>query len=396
MKIGILTFQSQTSYGGVLQAVALRNILCQAGHNVQVFNHEMFKGRNGLAPIFPPKNFIGTIKYIFRVIFGMGEIGESIRRLRTAKYIRKTLNLTNYKFFSWDEAPQNLGVDLIVVGSDQVWRCVGDDLDPRPYLLVGAPSIPAITYAASIGMHGIPAEFTSLYKDGFSKFSSISTREEEAAQIVRTLGFPATHVVDPTLLNADMFTSLCKGIKTEDRLLVLYILHRPVETFYKSVCTYCQAHNYNAIILLGGAYRDLPRTSVKEFFYSLTFPFTLLLHPRVKVRPRLPPEEFYKTMAKASKVITDSFHGTMFATIYRKDLRILGPKSAFHEGMFCRMSEFASECIVGNPIKETIPSALESFIKDGPIHYCDDVIESKRHQSLQWLKNAITSAGASH
>jgi len=395
MKIGILTFQSQTSYGGVLQAVALRDILLKEGHDVCVFDHIMYRGTNGLSPILPPREFIGTLKYVFRVLFCMGEVGESIRRIRTAAFLKRKLNLTKYRFFSWDEAPTNLGVDLIVVGSDQVWRC-NDNLDVRPYLLVDAPKVPAISYAASIGMHGIPPALITLYKDGLSKFSAISTREEEAANIVRSLGFEATHVVDPTLLDAELFTSTCANIKEDKQLLVLYILHQPIESFYRSVCKCCKAHNLHAIILRGGAYRELPKTSIRDFLYSLAFPIIPLLNPRVKVRARLPPEEFYRTMASANKIITDSFHGTMFATIFRKNLRILSPKNAFLEGMFSRMGEFVKECISGNTIAETIPAAMRSFESDGPIRYNDAVIEDNRSKSLQWLKTAIAYAYASH
>ena len=41
------------------------------------------------------------------------------------------------------------------------------------------------------------------YKCGLRRFSSISCREKEGVDICRLIGFEATHVVDPTLLDID-------------------------------------------------------------------------------------------------------------------------------------------------------------------------------------------------
>ena len=49
-------------------------------------------------------------------------------------------------------------------------------------------------------MKEIPDAVKPFYREGWRKFSAISVREEEGANLVRSLGFSATHVVDPTLL----------------------------------------------------------------------------------------------------------------------------------------------------------------------------------------------------
>ena len=208
MKIGILTFHSQLNYGGVLQCWALQSVLQKMGHDVAIIDRWLDVDNSFLECGYNKLDVKGWLKFCVRTLLGLGDINELIRVIRTKKFIKKYLYLTPYHFVDWEHAPENLGIDVLIVGSDQVWHC-GDSSNPAVYLLEGAPCIPAVAYAASFGMPHLP-EFSydgkmsgmrdSIYKRGLKKFRSISCREREGVMLCRELGFSATHVLDPTLL----------------------------------------------------------------------------------------------------------------------------------------------------------------------------------------------------
>ena len=84
---------------------------------------------------------------------------SEIRRFRTRWFIKRNLNLSKFHFYDWLGVPKRLGVDCIVVGSDQVFNY---NDEPWVYFLENAPRIKAICYAASFGVTAIP---NSLKKD---------------------------------------------------------------------------------------------------------------------------------------------------------------------------------------------------------------------------------------
>ena len=119
MKIGILTFHSQLNYGGVLQCWALQTALEEMGHEVVVVDRWLDADRESLVGAYNLKQWI---KFVVRVVLGLGDYGLYRRRAKTERFLNKYINLTPYHFYKWDEAPADLGVDLLVIGSDQVWR----------------------------------------------------------------------------------------------------------------------------------------------------------------------------------------------------------------------------------------------------------------------------------
>ena len=245
MKIGILTFHSQLNYGGVLQCWALQEALtrllnekCKMENGkceVVVVDHWLDETNSRLEQGYDRMGWMSWVKFWMRAMLGLGGDQHWLRTKRTKKFVRGKLNLTPYHFNSWEEISgskklewEKGGLDLLVVGSDQVWN--PNWAHTRFYLCEDAGDVARISYAASIGVkslsrgdreigredfchkehkeHKEKAEWPSWkgedvvegYRKALSGFKAISCREEEACEIVRGLGFEATHVVDPTLL----------------------------------------------------------------------------------------------------------------------------------------------------------------------------------------------------
>lgn len=391
MKIGILTLHSQTNYGGVLQAFALQEVLKGLGHEVVIIDRWMDERNGTLKGITASRSVVGWVKFIGRTVLGFGDGADYIRHVRTKKMLPSLFNLTPYSFHHWKDAPEILGVDVIVVGSDQVWnpQLQGEEL---PYLLEGAPSVPAVAYAASFGIPKLPNEVEERYRAGFKRFKAISVREAEGVGIVESLGGTATHVLDPTLLaDRKIWNRFSVGNGDKQRKkLVCYLIQDPLGFVIDDIDAFAKVQGCDVEIFFGGPCAVLP-SSLKEFMQISTGFLRAFLSHNVHIRATATPDEFVHEMATADWVLTDSFHALMFSTIFQKNVRVLKPRNGRGVAGFARLSEFASENIFTSILYDSISTALESLRSNEEIVFNNDKIEKHRERSLTWLKSAISN-----
>jgi hypothetical protein len=391
MKIGILTFHSQINYGGVLQCWALQTALEELGHEVVVIDRWLDADRKPLVGAYNLKQWI---KFVVRVALGLGDYGLYRRRTKTERFLNKYLNLTPYHFLKWKDAPDTLGVDLIVVGSDQVWHC-GDWGDPTVYLLEGAEKCnlpPVISYAASFGLREIPKDFIPLYKRGLSRFKAISCREREGVEICKGLGYEATHVVDPTLLVettiwSKMFGSNFRN-KNAKRRLVCYFMSVDVRKVLPSLIEFSKRMRCDVDILSNNSCVFGKPAKISDVIKNYRYDMCL---GKVRLCRASDPMDFVRTFSNATWSLTDSFHAVMFSSIFECNARFIKPSSSSRAVMFARIEEFASSCVNGEFFVDDVEGALKSFRNGEAILYNRAKISQFRSDSLSWLKEAVGS-----
>lgn len=405
MKIGILTFHSQLNYGGVLQCWALQTALEKMGHKVVVIDRWLTPDNWHLERGYNHKGRKWWLRFWPRALLGLGDIRFWLRVRRTKRFIRRNLHLTPYHFVDWKNAPCDLGVDMIVVGSDQVWRCWLSQ-DVRPYLLEGTPVVRAIAYAASLGMEHLPEHLGDattewgrlpaepVFKAGLARFGAISCREAAGVRICNELGFAAQHVVDPVLLLSRMEWLHLAGLSRQlpsrrhrrRRKLVCYFLGENLNAALQVLNDFARKNYVTVDVLVNDQRKEdfLPAPmspqAAKCWIKGL---FRHFAH--VHVRESYGPGEFVQAHAVADSVLTDSFHSLMFSIIFGKDVRVLAPASGVRRSMFSRIEEFASH--MSCPIVSlNIQSALSSFTEDGPIPEIDNNwLDQRRKESLAFL-----------
>ena len=388
MKIGILTFHSQLNYGGVLQCWALQTALEQLGHEVVVIDRWLNSDNFLLERGYDQWTCKQWIKFWIRSLLGLGDLNQWLRVRRTKKFLRKYLKRTPYHFVDWQEAPKELGVDMLVVGSDQVWHC-GDWGEPAVYLLEEAPKIPAIAYAASFGLTEIPAEFKDLYERGLPKFKAISCREVEGVELCRKSGAEATHVVDPTLL------AWCAGptvIKTPKRDLVCYFLSEQLEEHWQVLEDFAKKNNCKVRVLLGeyaGGNLPLPYSWRRMQLWLRGIWQKINPLARVKVLASAGPEEFVTVFKHARWVASDSFHALMFAINNNCNARIIRPHSEMRQKMFARIEEFAAHT-EGPLIADSVSAALDSLASGEEVKYDYEWIKQRVEYSKEWLRGQVS------
>ena len=218
MKIAIFTHPLGANYGGILQAWALSTYLESLGHQTVVLNRD---------------NNLPLLKRIIkRVLIAIGH-----KRYANTKYtelVRFVKQYINYsKVLSTDRQMRKYikhhGFDLVIVGSDQVWRADFARNYGYNYFLDFVPErVKKVSYAASFGLSnwGYNSEETIRIVELLSKFVAVSVREDEGVVLCNTfLDTKADHVLDPTLLlSAEDYNKVTsKRIVSEDYVFVYWL-----------------------------------------------------------------------------------------------------------------------------------------------------------------------------
>lgn len=393
MRVGILTFHSQLNYGGVLQCWALQTTLKKMGHDVFVIDRWMDKDNWNLDRHYPKSFWHCSKKFILRSLLGLGDYDFYKRIRKTQKFINDKLHLTSYHLWKWEEAPKDLGVDIVVVGSDQVWNPSWKQ-HYRFYLLDGAPvELRYISYAASVGVTSLSTSQVSEFKKGLKKFHSISCREKSGVDICNELAFSAEHVLDPTLLVEPwewlklVHLSLNDCEKPKKRKLLCYFLAENVDENLPILEQFSRDNDCQVSILVG----EMPRT--QDY---LPIPYSLrdlcrwgrnLLRrhfSKVRIMESYGPIEFVREHAAATWVLTDSFHSLMFSIIFNKRCHFIHPTTTERMLMFSRIKDI-EEHVKGKLVAVSLKDALELVLKDENYSYDLNWFNCKRKESLSYL-----------
>lgn len=291
MKVGIITFSRAINYGAVLQSFALKNKIISLGHECKVINYYSEMVEKEASPFYL-KDF--SIKEMLITILQI-----KMRLIKNKKFkifSEKYLDCSS-KLYNKDTIQNQMSTyDAIITGSDQVWNYEITGLDENYFLSFASKETRKISYGASFGVSSIPNEYEQRYRQLLSYLDVISVRESSGADIVQELlGFYPEIVLDPVfLIKADEWKKIAKKpFITKDYILVYSI--------NKSKC-YQMAEEIQR--KTGGMIVGL-QTPMSNRVKCMT------------IRDESP-EEFLGWIKNARYIITDSFHGTAFSIIFKK------------------------------------------------------------------------------
>lgn len=384
MKIGILTLHSQLNYGAILQCWALQEYLSNLGHDVVVLDR--WSRSINYAFVGAYMNLL-PFKWIFtilRILLRQGGLAYEIRRFKTQRFLRKVLHISSFHFYDWNEVPDDIGIDCLVVGSDQVFNYADE---PDVYLLENAPNIKAICYAASFGGVSIPDGVREKYMRGLRRFYAISCRERQGVEICKQLGFDAVQVCDPTLLHSRerwcKFVELCAN-KNEKLLescrLVCYLID--------------EGYDIQNVIFQCAAFAEAMHCIVEVFLHDYSVWRWRKRLPNVKnvvVRLSADPKDFLVSISSAKWVISNAFHGLMFSIIFRRNVRILSPISAKRASMFSRIKSYELYSS-GSLIVDDVATALKSFLNNESVTIDLDKLMPMINKSHEYLISKLNKS----
>lgn len=314
MKIGILTHPPLRNYGGILQAYALQVYLERLGHEVWVLN----RSRKVRLPLW--RQGVGILKRaVLKYVFGKHvalTLGGNRRQIdylckHTRHFVDRYIHLTLLAYSSEDLAKQvkELGLDVLVVGSDQVWRprYVASISDFFLGFLPEGSWMKRIAYAASFGVDNweFTEEQTQRCRTLIKRFDAISVREDSGIKLCKQfLGAEAVLLPDPTLLlMPEDYLSLLKAEK-ENREPQLFAYFLDPSPDKQKVADRIAEHKH------------LNVSSVQIRMENISLPLPERIIPSV--------EEWLCGFRDARFVVTDSFHGCVFSILFNKPFVVYG------------------------------------------------------------------------
>lgn len=192
--------------------------------------------------------------------------------------------------------------DIYVTGSDQTWNTNGDISHFGAYLLpFGSKSIPRVSIAPSLGGNKFNDAFLDWIRKCLSNYKAISVREKQDLEYFKSQGFKdVCHVTDPTILaDKQIYDNLITAERHTKYDIVTYILGGGNTQHISHICNACKniAKNRSSNI------------------------FNISLHG-IKVKGAengiVTVPSFVDRIANCGILITNSFHGVVFANIYKR------------------------------------------------------------------------------
>lgn len=359
MKIGILTYYRSHNYGAMLQAFALRKVLHDMGHEA-VFIDYWPRHQKKAYRLFAWEEFWrggirGRISYLKRFLKSL---------------IPKLMRRRNFNRFYCEQirpyiSPQDINYDVIVCGSDQIWRKQGWGYGYNP-VYFGKNDFDTkrhISYAASMG--GLPEDIEDVNKvlNLITNIDDISVRELDLLNFLNNHGInDVIQTIDPTfLLTKDKWEHYIKKER---------IIKYPYLLFYD---------------LQIGA---IDFIEVEEFAKSLGLKVIrisgwVVSMPTEENRIADGPYEFLNLIFNSDFVITSSFHGLAFSLIFHKPFfaSLLRDKS--------RIESLLQELNLSDRLVSINCKFIGTKVNDIDWKYVSKVIDVKRNYSIEFLTKTI-------
>lgn len=313
MKIGILTHPLIANYGGILQCYALTKYLQKLGHETIVIDRRINKD------FFLKRLIRGILKTLhFPRYYNPSKFDKTVKiRTFVDKYICRTLPIDTDR--QMRKVCLDYNLDAVIVGSDQVWRTSYATNFGYNYFLDFVPSqIRKFSYAASFGLSfwQYKSKQNKRIKELLSEFSGISVRESEAISLLKeNLGVIANQHIDPTLLlDAEEYCQISNSRLVKDQYIFVYWLGD----------------------------KSLIENQIKEIEISGKKVVSVFLR---EDKVQISIEDWLSYIRYAEYVVTDSYHGCIFAIIFEKQFKVLKNDSGGNGRIdsLCEMLEISRE-----------------------------------------------------
>lgn len=292
------------NYGNILQSYALNYYL---NNNYQTIRAESL--------IFIDQNEKKRIRITFRTFLNFFkrfqkeketfyDFGKRLKK--SNDFINKNAKVRLIKNKELKES----NYDIFIVGSDVVWTKFPNEVNKYKFLdFKTCKDFKKISYSVSLSRDYISKEENRKYLSKVLKeFNYISVREKSSLELLKTLGINnAYHTCDPTLLlSKKHWESLSKKVNINDKFIFVYLLGKDKKQREK-IEILSKELNLKIVTIphADGIYNEIDNDFGD---YKLD---------------NCSPEEWIYLINKAEYIITDSFHGLVFSTIFEKKFIVL-------------------------------------------------------------------------
>lgn len=299
MRVGILTiYYKNLNYGGILQAFALQKAIENLGHEAKQITFDYTKKINKYS----------AIDYLKRTV-------KKTLSLMPGYYHELAIRSNNFEKFANKIPHTNIvtkdnisnvsnDFDVFVCGSDQIWNPIG--WQPTFFFDFLPKSKKRISYAASIARNNLSNDELKYIENYIFDFSAVSVREDISASILNSYfnDINVQVMPDPTLLLDikewnELITNTHPLIK--GKYIIAYFLGTNNEI--KNKCIEYAKNNKIPIYFISSGI-----ASNKEWESK---------HKKIIINADV--ENFLYLIKNSTMVLTDSYHGVIFSSIFLKN-----------------------------------------------------------------------------
>lgn len=370
-KVGVITLHNSPNYGSCLQTYATRVVLARVGANAEIIDYyrkdaipenEVDRALNGQLVKKMPIFKVPGVKQIAKI-----PVSRMVARRRAPldEFRHSRLSLTERSYYSAEELDANPPVaDIYCTGSDQVWNSIWNNGFDRAFYLSFAPEGKRkIAYAASIGKAKLEDWEAEPMRKALSSYSCISVREQEAADLLESIGVHgAVPVIDPTLmLNRDDWEEIADGWVSPEPYILVYQLNRNAE-FDSYVQKVAKKTGLKVMRIAYGVHEKRSGENA-------------VVCPSVG--------RFLSLFLGAEIVITDSFHGTAYSVNLGKKFVAISPG---------RFNGRIANLLAMTGLEDHWLQSFKNFeLAEASFNHGSvrNVLDSKRREATVFLDNAV-------
>lgn len=287
-RIAIITWLTYRNYGTLLQAYALQYYLKNKGYNNAILNDKTI--------IPKPSKKKALIRRIALFIIRKRKIFNKIKLKNDALFEQFKRRYIQVDYNVEDLLGIEQRYDTFICGSDQIWNPFSLDNPNAGFYFASFTTKKKIAYAPSFGVSEIPRQYNARLEDFTIEFAFLSAREKQGVDILHELtGKEVVRVVDPTLLlDKEQWNMLLpQKSPCKEKYILAYFL-TPNAVFLNSAKEYAKRRGLK----------------LKMFFTDKNYygyDCDLIIAG---------PIEFLHYVRHAEILFTDSFHGSIFASIF--------------------------------------------------------------------------------
>jgi hypothetical protein len=258
------------------------------------------------------------------------------------------------------------GYSKYIIGSDQTWS-------PNLYTPVSINFLDFAknnslknAYAPSLGTTSVPDWFQIIIKEKLSGFANLSCREKTNCKLIEKLtGHKVQHVLDPTLLiTPEQWDEVSQRVNMPHKYVLCYILGEK-----KWISSFAE---------MLGEKKNLP------VYYIAIRPIYL---QKANCLNGIGPAQLISLIKKASYVVTDSFHGSIFSINYNRNFYCFTKRENTNDkNDNDRILEVLKDFDLSNRFKEDCDMSLE---EDLAFEMVNTILQSKREESITYLKKIL-------
>ncbi|GHU74544.1 hypothetical protein AGMMS49992_16290 [Clostridia bacterium] len=303
----IATMFGETNIGNRLQNYAMQRLLQRRRYIVRTIDYEgvtrwrhIMKSEM-MAIAYPLRRGRATARYTMKY----RRINRFTLRHVRSVCVRSFIDPRLEKLADW--------ADVVIAGADVIWRnWVGIPEEIDFFMLRFAPEFKRVCIAPSIGLKEVPESNLRQYLDGWNGFVRLSCREADGCDYIRRVtGREVTLLSDPTMmLEASEWSRLA-------------FIHFPVPKRYLLVFGVAAMNRWEVAVRRFAEERLLEIVDI----HDITKGYAHLVGPR----------EFLWLIQHTEYLLTDSFHGTIFAILFRKDFTVVFREDDLADGLESRL-----------------------------------------------------------